>query len=200
MDRKLRSLSKRLSYILRHGAIEHGLTVEPDGYIMLDKLMKLSQFSGFSLTDVQYVVEHNEKKRFSLVKKNNVYYIRANQGHSGKVAECIKEDQLLEKIINPLPMIVHGTTKDAWIIIKKEGLKKMGRSHIHFAINDNFIDGNKEQSGIRSNSRILIYLDMKKAMDDGIEFYMSENKVVLSRGLGDEGIIEPKYFLEIKER
>lgn len=33
--------SKTLSYILRHGAAKEGLTMRPDGYIRLDKLVRL---------------------------------------------------------------------------------------------------------------------------------------------------------------
>ena len=76
----------------------------------------------------------------------------------------------------------------------------MGRSHIHFAITEDIVKGNTKQSGIRSNCELLIYLDMAKAMADGIDFYMSDNKVVLSEGVGQDGLIEAKYFKKIIDR
>lgn len=33
----------------------------------------------------------------------------------------------------PSRLAVHGTTTEAWEIIQKDGLSKMGRNHIHLA-------------------------------------------------------------------
>lgn len=57
------------------------------------------------------------------------------------------------------------------------------------------------KSGIRkgySRPDILIYLDIEKAIKDGIEFYVSKNGVILSPG-NQDGIIEPKYFKDVVE-
>lgn len=97
-----------------------------------------------------------------------------------------------------MDLVVHGTTYKAYAEIKKTGLNKMKRSHIHFAICDDFIKGNDAQSGIRSNCQILIYIDMKQALDDGIEFYMSDNKVVLSEGV--DGVLDKKYFSRVMDK
>lgn len=95
-------------------------------------------------------------------------------------------------IIEPLPKCIHGTDIKAWNIIKSQGLSKMGRSHIHFAIGEPG-DG-KVISGCRSNCNKYIYIDMIKAMNDGIKFYLSENGVILSDGI--DGVIHPKYFIQ----
>ena len=34
------------------------------------------------ISDVQYIVNNNDKKRFELLEENGVMYIRAVQGHS----------------------------------------------------------------------------------------------------------------------
>ena len=39
---------------------------------------------------------------------------------------------------------------------------------------------------------------MKSAIEDGIKFYQSENKCILTPG-NDDGILLPKYFLKIEE-
>lgn len=78
----------------------------------------------------------------------------------------------------------------SWNSIKKMGLSKMRRQHIHFAIGE---PGAQEViSGMRKSCEIMIFIDLKSALDDGIKFYLSENKVVLSSGIN--GIIPPKYF------
>ncbi len=35
------SISKALSYILRHGAVELGLSIRPDGYVPLNEVMEV---------------------------------------------------------------------------------------------------------------------------------------------------------------
>jgi 2'-phosphotransferase len=68
----------------------------------------------------------------------------------------------------------------------------MTRQHIHFQSSNNAI------SGIRHNSSVLIHIDMKLAMDNGIKFYMSKNGVILSSG-NDNGIINAKYIETITD-
>lgn len=79
---------------------------------------------------------------------------------------------------------------DAWEIIKKEGLSRMNRKHIHFATE--MMDSKDMVSGMRSSCEVFIRLDVAKALQDGIELFISENKVILTEG--HNGVIEPKYF------
>jgi 2'-phosphotransferase len=63
----------------------------------------------------------------------------------------------------------------------------MNRTHIHFASKPGAI------SGFRKSSEVLVHVDMKKAMEDGLEFFMSENNVILC-----VGPIDKKYFLKVE--
>ncbi|RCI00563.1 tRNA 2'-phosphotransferase 1 [Rhizopus azygosporus] len=186
-EEKVTSLSKKLSYVLRHGALKENLKIAPDGFVKLDDLLKLRRFKGVTYPDIQYVVDHNDKKRFELKEEDNVYYIRATQGHSIPV---INTDELLEKLDKVTTPVIHGTTMKAWESIKNDGLSKMNRIHIHFAIglpNDPNV-----KSGVRKSSEVYIFIDADKAMKDGIKFYKSRNDVILSDGI--DGTIPPKYF------
>lgn len=200
------SLSKRLSWILRHGALSKGIAISDDGYASWNKIKLLEEFTKFmDLTDddLIYVVETNDKKRFAMKTVDDEIFVRANQGHSHNVATKIDQNKLLTALSKEdaikLPMVVHGTTYDALQLIKTSGLKRMKRSHVHFAVNDKMTN-DKNQSGIRSNCQVLIYLDIGLAIDDGLEFFISENDVVLSQGIGKEGCIPPKYFQRVVDR
>ena len=192
-------LSKSLAWLLRHGAVENNLNVSPDGYLAVDDIQALGQFKRYLLDDFKYITNTNDKKRFAMKEENSKWYIRANQGHSASVGEKINQEELLTKIVEPIDPIIHGTTYDAYRLIKQCGLNKMSRTHIHFAITDDFVDGNKQQSGIRSNCQVMVYIDMDAAMKDGIEFFMSDNKVVLSQG-NEKGIIDAKYIKKAIDR
>lgn len=191
-------LSKSLSWLLRHGVVKEKLNMSPDGYVLCDDIFKLKKFKKVNMENIRITVEQDNKQRYKLKQEDGKWYIRANQGHSTGVGSLLDEDALLTKVTNPLDVVVHSTTEEAYEVIKTIGLNKMERTHIHCAISDDFIEGNKEQSGIRRNRDILIYLDMKSAMDDGIEFFISDNKVVMTKGV--EGVLDKKYFSKVIDK
>jgi 2'-phosphotransferase len=50
---------------------------------------------------------------------------------------------------------------------------------------------------MRTSSQILIFIDLQKALDAGIKFFLSENGVVLTEG-DDEGFLRPEFFEKVK--
>jgi 2'-phosphotransferase len=51
--------------------------------------------------------------------------------------------------------------------------------------------------GMRKSSQILIYIDLPKALDAGIKFYLSSNGVVLTEG-DERGFLSPEFFLRVE--
>lgn len=192
------AISKQMSYLLRHGAIKEGLKITNDGWVSMDDLLAFPKMKSKNITtqEVQDIVKSNDKQRFALKtdEKGNTW-IRANQGHS---LDSVEVEMTPIKSINQIAtgIAVHGTYFDAWKIIKMDGLDKMKRNHIHFALGE----PNSDQviSGMRSSAQVLIYLDIQKILNDNIPLFISENKVILSPGLN--GKIEPKYFKQVKDK
>lgn len=81
------SLSKRLSWLLRHGAIKEHLNMTPDGFVPVSEVLSHHAFRGkLSMDRLKRLVENNNKKRFALfTSADGVLLIRANQGHSIQV-------------------------------------------------------------------------------------------------------------------
>ena len=50
---------------------------------------------------------------------------------------------------------------------------------------------------MRNSSQILIFVDVQKALDAGIAFYLSANGVVLTEGNID-GLLSPELFLRVE--
>lgn len=48
---------------------------------------------------------------------------------------------------------------------------------------------------MRNSSAVFIYIDIAKALEDGIRFYRSHNNVVLTDGI--DGMLSPKYYLKV---
>lgn len=196
-------LSKSLSWLLRHGAIKEGLNIRTDGFIDLDEILSHQTFRQKNCTevDIKRLVKNDNKNRFTMVESNieGKWKLKANQGHSISQVGELGLRKICEKSEVP-SIVVHGTYSRYWHLIKGEGLRRMNRNHIHFAISDSVDQKQGEQqiSGIRENCQILIYIDVLKAMESGIEFYISENNVVLSSG--KNGFIKPEFFSKIVDR
>ena len=121
--------------------------------------------------------------------------IRANQGHSiagicfDELLTLIAPDELKDLTI------IHGTNKDAWEVIKQEGLHKMKRNHIHFA--SGLPDGDGVVvSGMRKTCQVHIYINGAACALDGIKFYKSDNGVILTAGAQD-GLLPCRYFASV---
>ncbi|KAJ5385108.1 hypothetical protein N7517_003019 [Penicillium concentricum] len=131
------------------------------------------------------------------------FLIRATQGHSIKTVDAAS---FLEPLSlsdeSKLPdTVVHGTFHATWpAILQSGGLRCMGRNHIHFATGpslesvlavptDDAAQGKSKPndpgviSGMRRDAQVLIYIDVRKALEAGVPFWRSENGVILSEGI-----------------
>ena len=188
-------LSKFMSWFLRHNLENSGITYDPGGWIKVTDLINYyninySTRNSITIDNIVEVVKTCVKQRFSTRGEGQGMEIRANQGHS----VCnISNSWLLTRITEPLSVCVHGTTLEAWNLIKINGLSRMSRQHIHMATG---VPGDKQViSGMRTTSQVVIYIDITKAMCDGIPFYMSSNGVILS-----PGPIPIQYFSSVVDR
>lgn len=190
-------VSKSLSWLLRHGANNAGLYMRDDGYAKVLDVLSNPMFRDINFSQLQEIVSKDQKQRFHLLPEprssgspSDIWWIRANQGHSLKTVTL---DVQPITSASDIPMAVHGTTLNAWELIATHGLSKMKRNHIHLAQG---IPGDNVISGMRNSSQILIFVDVQKALDDGVLFYLSANGVVLTDG--NEGFLSPIYFQRVE--
>ncbi|XP_013861471.1 tRNA 2'-phosphotransferase 1 [Austrofundulus limnaeus] len=187
------SLSKSMSYVLRHGASRMGFEMGTDGFLFVEDLLAHPQFRSYSLEDIERVVATNEKQRFKLRShpEDGRLQVRANQGHSVQVVDLELKPVLASSPDCPAEA-VHGSYLRHWSSIKQQGLSRMNRTHIHLASGLPGEDG--VISGMRGNCDLAVFIDVPKALADSIEFFWSENGVLLTPG-NSEGKLLPKYFI-----
>lgn len=186
------SLSKSLSFALRHGANQMGLHMNADGFLYVEDLLAHPQFRSFSLEDVERVVATNDKQRFKLRPhpENKRLQIRANQGHSVQVIDL--DLRAVQAGSSNCPVeAVHGSYLRHWPSIRAQGLSRMNRTHIHLARGLPGEDG--VISGMRTDCDLAIFIDVPKALSDGIPFFWSDNGVLLTPG-DTEGKLPSSYF------
>ena len=190
------SLSKYISKILRHEAIKIGLEIDSNGWVSIDSILvhlkTITCFRHTTLEDIIQIVEDEKQKkvRFTIIDG----YIRANQGHT---IPNINPD--LTEITDPneFPICIHGTYDTCIVEIEAAGLSKMTRNHIH--MNTKIPEKEEVISGMRKSCNRIVWINMPKAMELGIKFFVSTNGVILSPG-NDDGYIPPSCFNEITVR
>ncbi|XP_057979823.1 uncharacterized protein LOC131165785 isoform X2 [Malania oleifera] len=197
---KIDALGRLLVRILRHMASELNLSMRSDGYVKVQDLLKLNMktfadipLRSHTVDDIKEAVRTNNKQRFSLLEENGELLIRANQGHS---IQTVETESLLKPILSveEVPVCVHGTYKRNLESILESGLKRMKRLHIHFSCG--LPTDGEVISGVRRDINVLIFIDVQKALEDGMKFYISDNKVILTEGF--DGIVPVKYFEKIE--
>ena len=169
-------ISHALSTLLRHTAQKKGLPISVDGYIPISLVLQQQPFKSLNTTleEIEEVCRTNDKQRFSINDGN----IRANQGHTIRLENPDLEEITLDNL-DQYPIVLHGTYFSSWEKIKHgNALKRMNRTHIHMAQG---LFG-QVKSGVRKDIEVIIYIDLPKAINDGLKFYKSSNDVVLCQG------------------
>lgn len=169
---------------MRHKPEAANLSLDKEGWCNIQQLLKNTDFTVEELEDItkndskgRYTIRYSEMDIAGQHTKEPTH-IRANQGHSTDV-------DLTFKAAIPPVMLFHGTTEDAWAIIKKQGLLPMNRHHVH--LTDNI--STAEAVGARRKGNVLLSIDAKSMLADGITFYKSDNGVWLVKAV-------PVHYIE----
>jgi len=183
-------ISKTLTWLLRHSAWQEGLYIDEEGFVLVKEILDYMNYyepKTLNFTRLKQIVDDNDKKRFLMEKSSDGQWkIRANQGHTMK---RVKKLQL--ELVKSCPVCIHGTYFKSWKLIVATGLSRMGRNHIHMCTG---IPGSsKVISGMRYSAQVAIYINVAKAIKNGIKFFKSSNGVILSSG-DSKGYIRPQFF------
>lgn len=214
-------LSRVLSLILRHRAVEFGIPIRPDGFVLVDDLFASGRLQrrarrveagaasssepapvpeNYTLDDLKAVTANNDKQRFTLLQSEEDgvirWHIRANQGHSIPVPE-LELKPIDVELAASFPVVVHGTYFKAWKLIQTSpGLHRCSRMHVHLASG---VPGEQHViSGMRKTAEVYIYIDMVKAIQAGVKFFVSTNGVILTPG-DEHGYLSREFFSAVAD-
>ena len=205
-QRREKLISHALSRILRHEAMDHDLPMNSAGYVpILDVVTVQSLWNHqVSPAEVHHAAQINKKQRFEIQTVNGVECIRAVQGHDQRLAAFYNLSDSEMLLLLELPRApryaIHGTMlKHYDAIIKEGGLCRRQRRHIHFIEDTNAAEArieDREASGLRAGSEIMLWVDIHKCLRCGLSFYRAPNGVLLSPG--QDGWILPSYILWVQ--
>lgn len=179
--KQFEELSKEVSYALRHAPWEYELEMDEEGWVpigqLLDALHRAEKWKNICETDMNEMIEKFEKKRHEIKDGK----IRAFYGHSIPM-KILKEEKM------PPDILYHGTAKRFIQSIMENGLLTQSRQYVHLSQDVKTAENvGKRHDGIPC----ILIIDAKKAWDEGIKFYLGNEKVWLSDA------IPSKYIKEI---
>jgi putative RNA 2'-phosphotransferase len=160
--------SKFLSLVLRHEPDRVGLGLDSAGWADVDALLKAVNGHGVPLTleQLKQIVATSDKKRFAF--SDDGGRIRASQGHSVEV-DLAYEPQ------TPPELLYHGTPERFVASIRKSGLRKMQRHHVHLSAEAEV----GRQVGARRGKPVLLTIHAGEMQRGDHVFYRSANGVWL---------------------
>ena len=172
--------SKFLSKHLRHAPEAIGLHLDPSGWVPVADLLAACVAHGHRLThdELDDLVEDNDKQRFAFDESGQ--RIRAQQGHSVAVDLGLAPAE-------PPAVLYHGTAPGALPDIRRTGLQKMSRHHVHLTADE----ATARRVGQRRGRPVLLAVDAAALHAAGGVFYRSGNGVWLIEA------VPPQYVREL---
>ena len=165
-----KKLGRFISLILRHKPETIDLKLDKNGWAntkeLIEKISKSGREIDFEI--LERIVNENNKKRYSFNEVKTK--IRAVQGHSIDVNLELKE-------VVPPAILYHGTAFKNLESIKKEGIIKMSRQHVHLSAD---VETAKNVATRHSGKYIIFEIDTEAMLKENYKFYLSENKVWLT--------------------
>lgn len=174
-------LSKFLSRVLRHRPDSIGLELDDGGWVEVDMLLARCHEHGRPMTRAQLleVVSHCDKQRFAL--STDGLRVRASQGHSVEV-------DLGYVASEPPDELFHGTAQVSLDSIRKEGLRRMRRHHVHLSANEE----TARRVGSRYGRPVVLRVRADRMVKAGHAFFVSANGVWLTEHVPPEFIEWPE--------
>jgi len=169
MTKQLEHASKFLSLVLRHKPDAIGLTLDSEGWADLDSLISLANANGQALSHelVFEIVARSDKQRFALNSERT--RIRANQGHSVQIDLNLQPQ-------TPPAQLFHGTATRFADSIRKDGLLRQSRQHVHLSATIETATA----VGARHGKPLVLAVRALEMQQAGAAFYLSDNGVWLT--------------------
>ena len=162
-------VSRFIALVLRHDPAAAGLTLDAEGWASVDALLQAlrTRHGPFPREALEALVAADSKGRYALSADGS--RIRANQGHSVPV-------ELGLAPATPPDRLFHGTVRRALDAILREGLKPMGRHHVHLSSDMQTATA----VGSRRGEPVILAVDARGMNQAGHLFYRSANGVWLT--------------------
>ena len=175
-------LGRFISLVLRHNPEAAGITLDENGWVPVRELLAgmNARNRRIDMKTLERIVRENNKSRYTF--NDDHTKIRASQGHSIDVDVEIKQ-------CVPPDVLYHGTGTRSIDGIKKLGITRQQRLHVHLSADRD----TAVAVGRRHGKPAVLVVDAGAMAKDGLPFWLSENGVWLCEA------VAWKYIIRIEE-
>ena len=173
-------ISKLLSLGLRHEPAALGITLDASGWTDVSAVLRGLAVRDEHVTydELERIVAESDKQRFALSADGE--RIRANQGHSVEVDLGLPRKE-------PPEILFHGTVERFLDSIRREGLVRGARTHVHLSADEATA---RIVARRRVGAQVILRVRARALNEAGHAFYLSENGVWLTEHV-------PPRYLEV---
>lgn len=173
-------LSRTVAHALRHEPWVYELELDEEGWAPLDQLVealrsKRAAWSSLDRGDLEEMMRRADRRRYEIRGDR----IRALYGHS-------LPEELSREPARPPERLYHGTSPAAASAIRREGLRPMGRQHVHLSVDRPTA---REVGRRKADEPVILEVRAREAHREGVTFYRGNERVWLADPL-------PPEFLE----
>ncbi|KAJ3995480.1 KptA family-domain-containing protein [Lentinula boryana] len=190
---KTAKVGPRLAWLLRHGARSRDLYVRPDGFVLVEEVLRINPFRRLSLSDLREIAKIDPLKRLQVKElRPRQWWIRAIAKHS---IEFVNPTWKEITNVRQVKGAVYFTDADGWQRIHLEGIRKGPDEHmipLFQTIPEHFGYSRAESSTI-----IVIHIDVSQALRYGLTFFVKHDKTIATEGDAD-GCILPHLFQKVE--
>ncbi len=184
-DRELDSLGRIMAGVLRHFPEKLGVMIDGHGWVDISEFVEKigGSRSGFNwLRDhhVEAIALSDPKGRYQI----DGGMIRATYGHTIDINLDDLPDAELDEYFYPV-------TEEEIDIILENGLNPIDRKHVHLSGN---IEKALEAGHVRTEDPLILRIDGKKAIQDGVQIYEAGRAVYITDR------VDAKYLSKVDEK
>ena len=161
----LKSVSKFLSYVLRHHPESIGVEMDGHGWVKVPELIEKVKKDGHSidLKTIRKIIDRPGKQRFILSDDDN--FIRAGYGHSVDVDLQLHPQK-------PPDLLYHGTAQQNLDSILENGIHSASRNFVHLSA-----AGEEALNvGSRHGKPVILTIRATEMHNEGHTFYQSDSE------------------------
>ena len=183
-----KNVSIYLSMLLRHRPEAAGLDMDEQGWVSVEQLIQGVNAGGkytLTLPQLQHIVETDAKGRYRFSEDGQ--RIRACQGHSVPWVQPVLEQ------LEPPEFLYHGTTAQAWELIRSSGAILKGNRH---AVHLQDVEEKSWQSARRRRGQTPVVLKIAAGAlsRDGMTFGRASNGVWCAEQIPADAVCEVLYM------
>jgi len=177
-------LSKTISHSLRHKPLLYELELDDEGWVPLETLLTVlrqerPEWGDVQEVDLHQMIESSDKHRHEIKDGR----IRALYGHS--IPQKLKKTPAA-----PIEILYHGTSQETAKIIKKQGIRPMGRQYVNLSVD---IKTALQVGRRKGSTPVILKVEARRAHEAGIAFYEGNEIIWLADFVPTEFIVEAPF-------